>query len=156
MASLCLLTGCGSGGGRTANLVPDPAPRISEPRVDWQVSGTATLLWSTDIPATCRVDYGVPASRSETVDQGAALTNAHAVALQGLALDTSYFFRIRSANHQGLEATADGTFFTNSDLDGVGAGNVDRGSGSPPVTTISGRRTAWHPVTLSFAGPAAT
>ncbi len=62
------------------------------------VDGTATVTWTTDEPATSRVDYGTSAGSLTSFVSDGTLTTSHSVQLPGLAPDTTYHFRVTSAD----------------------------------------------------------
>jgi hypothetical protein len=123
---------------------------ISGAQFDWDGTGSLVVRWTTDLAATARVDYGTTTDRTQTIDRGAALATTHSVTLSGLALDTTYYLRLRSESPAAAETSKDATFFTASG--GGGGGGI---VGLEPAT-IRGLPTAWHPLTLSFRGPQAT
>ncbi len=58
----------------------------------------ATISWTTDEPATSRVDYGTSASSLGSSVTDDALSTTHQIHLSGLAADTTYHFRASSAD----------------------------------------------------------
>jgi len=77
------------------------------------VSGqSATISWTTDQPATSRLDYGVTTEYGNIVAD-TVLVEEHTFVLPGLLSGTTYHFTINAANADGVTATsADGTFST--------------------------------------------
>lgn len=72
----------------------------------------ATVTWTTDEPATSRVDYGLTAGYDEFV-QDMSLTTSHSMAVSGLDPDTLYHFRVRSIDENSNQSSsADDTFQT--------------------------------------------
>ena len=72
-------------------------------------AGTATISWTTNEAANSRVDYGTSAAALTLSQSDPALKTAHNVTLSGLASNTTYFYRVRSADSAGNTATAPGT-----------------------------------------------
>ena len=60
--------------------------------------GTATVTWTTDEPATSRVDYGTSAGSLTSFVSDGTLTTSHSVELTGLSPDTTYHFRVTSTD----------------------------------------------------------
>jgi len=84
---------------------PDTAPpQIGDVAATTIDSAIAVVTWSTDEPSTSAVDYSTdatfPSAQTQTVSDGAFVT-AHSVRLTGLVTNTSYFFRVRSADRSG-------------------------------------------------------
>jgi len=73
---------------------------------------TALVTWTTDEPATSRVEFGLTEAYGNVTSNGALVT-AHSVTLIGLDSQTLYHCRISSADAQGnAQATGDQTFTT--------------------------------------------
>ena len=102
--------------------------------------GSVRIRWSTERRSRSRVDYGsTPALGS--VRENPTLTTRHQLTLSGLALDERYYFSVSGTASDSGPAQVE-SFYTGL-----------RASG--PVA-VAGVGTAWHPVTLSFQGPAAS
>ena len=85
-------------------LFIDTAPLISGVTA-FAGGQTASIDWTTDEPATSRVDYGTSPS---TLDQSVTLpafTTSHSVALTGLSPLTTYYYRVTSADPSLNSAT---------------------------------------------------
>jgi len=67
---------------------------VATPNAD----GTATITWTTDEPATSRVDYGTVSGTLNLNSTSATLTTNHSIVLTGLAPSTQYYFRVTSAD----------------------------------------------------------
>jgi hypothetical protein len=72
---------------------------------------TATITWTTDQPASSRVDYGLTGSYGTTV-QDATLVTSHSVNLTGLTSETTYHYMVSSTDAYDSDSSADGTFIT--------------------------------------------
>jgi len=92
-----------------AVIVPDTTPptvtNIAESAI---TTNTATIIWTTNEPATAEVRYGLTAvNLNQTVSVG-TLQTAQSVALTGLSRNTTYFYQSRSkdaAGNQGVSPT---------------------------------------------------
>ena len=72
----------------------------------------AAVTWTTNEPASSRVDYGATASYGSTASRSAQ-TTGHSISLTGLACATTYHYEIRSTDASGNEArSGDRTFTT--------------------------------------------
>ncbi|MCE5230205.1 hypothetical protein LLG95_11480 [bacterium] len=91
------------------------APTISGVFVS-PVSGTyACVNWTTNMAANSYVDYGATTSYGKTESTPAFVTT-HQIQLNGLAVNTTYHYRIRTANASNEWTTSgDYTFKTESD-----------------------------------------
>jgi hypothetical protein len=81
-------------------------PLISGISISDITSDSAMINWATDMPAESLVDYGLTSSYgSSSGDSG--LKTAHKIALQNLAPDTAYHFRVTSRNEYGFASSSD-------------------------------------------------
>lgn len=72
----------------------------------------ATIRWTTPVPASARVDYGLTSDYGSAVADG-DLATSHSLALAGLAAGTLYHYRITSTDAAGVStSSADMTFTT--------------------------------------------
>ena len=71
--------------------------------------GTATISWTTSEAADSRVSYGTSAGALTLVQADPAPVTAHSITLSGLAPNTTYFYRVRSADAAGNVANSPGT-----------------------------------------------
>lgn len=82
-------------------------------------STSAAITWTTNEPATSRVDYGETAVYGQYATDEALKTN-HTIILPNLELDRDYHFRITSTDQAGNDAsTNDATFRTTTGGDVV-------------------------------------
>lgn len=93
----------------------DDAPIISGVQATSPDTSTATVSWSTNEPATTRVEYGTTTaygSEAPAIPSNALVT-AHSQQLTGLAPNTTYHYRVVSRDVAGNEApSSDRTFTT--------------------------------------------
>jgi hypothetical protein len=102
---------------------------------------TATVVWTTDEPATSEVRFrpaGYGADQPPVTD--GALTTQHAVLLEGLAPDTAYVFRVRSSDAAGNASplSAQRGFTTPSSPYAYVRVEAETGSVAAPVSVVAG------------------
>ena len=74
---------------------------------------TATINWTTAVPATSRVKYGLTTSYGTLSGLNSNFTTAHSVSLTALTAGTTYHYRVLSADATGVQVTSlDYTFTT--------------------------------------------
>lgn len=61
-----------------------------------QASAGGLITWTTDIPSTSQVRYGVVPYLGFETTQDATLTTSHSVQLSGLTASTRYYFKVLS------------------------------------------------------------
>jgi len=80
-------------------------PNISIRTATANGDGTAQISWTTNEPATSRVNFGtVPAALSQQVED-TALVTSHSVTLTGLSPNTTYYYRVTSADASANSST---------------------------------------------------
>ncbi len=87
-------------------------PAISNVTATPGLNNTATIAWSTDEPATSRVDYGTSPTALTANVSSPALATTHAVALSGLTPLATYYYRVTSADSAGNASTSSVASFT--------------------------------------------
>jgi len=98
-----------SGTAKTAGSV---APVISNVAVPGGGSGSMTVTWTTDQPATSQVNYGTTTGYGSSSPLDTTLVTAHSVTLTGLAFGTTYDFDVVSANAASQSTTSPNAMFT--------------------------------------------
>jgi hypothetical protein len=98
----------------------------------------ATITWTTDEPATSRVDYGETVSYGLNV-QDLALTTSHSMSLSGLGSSTLYHFRVRSIDENLNQSASPDDTFTTTD------------SGAPVISGISATGITADSVTIVWS-----
>lgn len=93
---------------RFADTTP---PVISGVDVSHISETTATIKWETDELATSQVEYGTSAAYG-SIKTLEASTASHSVTLTELKPETTYHFRVKSADEAGNEALSDDYTFT--------------------------------------------
>lgn len=75
---------------------------------------TATIMWTTDEPATSSVEYGLTAGlgSTEPATPDATLRTSHSVTLTGLSPDTLYYYDVTSVDADGNSTTESGSPLT--------------------------------------------
>ena len=96
------------------------APTISGRTATNITGSSAQVTWTTDEPATSRVEYGLTTAYGSSTTLDPTLVTAHSVALTGLAPNTTYNYRVRSIDAAGNErVSANSTFKTAAAADTV-------------------------------------
>lgn len=76
---------------------------------------TATINWTTAVPATSQVKYGLKTSYGSVSALNQNLTTAHSISLTALTAGTTYHYRVLSADSTGVLVTGlDSTFATSA------------------------------------------
>ena len=139
------------------------APTISSRTATNITANSATITWTTNEPATSKVDYGPTQSYGSTTPLDPSLVTSHIVTLAGLSADTTYNYRVRSIDAAGNErVSANSTFRTSAAPDTIApsvtinqaAGQADPTSASPInfTVTFSETVTGFTAGDISFAG----
>ncbi len=92
-----------------------PGPTVSGVMSAAVNADNATILWTTDVPATGQVQYGMTTSYGLTTAVNPGLTTSHSVVLGGLLYATFYHYRVISADAQGNSTTSGDYTFTTVD-----------------------------------------
>ncbi len=96
----------GDAGNYVATYQVDTTPPvISAVSAAPNVEGTAAVTWTTNEPATSRVDVGTDPDALMPRASSPALVTAHALTLTGLASGVTYYYRVTSADVTGNAAT---------------------------------------------------
>jgi hypothetical protein len=106
-------------------------------------SAETAVNWTTNEPATTRVEYGTTTAYGTLTALDSALVTSHAAMLSGLAPNTAYHYRVRSADAAGNESVSgDFTFQTPAPppfpLGVVGMWLFDEAAGSATAADASG------------------
>ncbi|MBN1424991.1 fibronectin type III domain-containing protein [Candidatus Fermentibacteria bacterium] len=90
------------------------APRILTGPVETAIQPTSvTVVWTTDVPSSSVVEYGLTTTYGTTVTDATLVTD-HAVDLTGLTPGTIYHFRVKSADANGTTVSGDRVFSSGS------------------------------------------
>jgi hypothetical protein len=81
------------------------SPAIAGVAATTDADGHATVSWTTDEPASSRVDYGRTTALGSQVTDAARVTD-HRLEITGLVPDADYFFRVSSTDAAGNSASA--------------------------------------------------
>lgn len=106
-----LMAGCSQGGQDTS------APVISDISTRDLAATSIVIAWTTDEPATSRVDYGLTDSYGRSTGTGSGRAVSHGVTLMGLAAGTTYHYRVYSEDASGNGAFSPDRSFSTPDID---------------------------------------
>jgi phosphodiesterase/alkaline phosphatase D-like protein len=85
----------------------DPTPPvISAVTATSGLNATATITWSTNKLSNSRVDYGTSSASLTLNVTNASMVTAHSLTLAGLTQDTTYYYRVTSADSLGNSAAS--------------------------------------------------
>jgi hypothetical protein len=82
-------------------IAPGQGTRISQERITWLFSTSATFTWKTDRPASTEIEYGTTSAFGATFQLDGPLSTDHAIGLRGLKPATTYYYRLRSVDQSG-------------------------------------------------------
>jgi chitodextrinase len=101
-----------TGSDATFTTLDGTAPNISGVSVTAGAS-TATIIWTTNEAADSQVEYGLTMAYGSASTLDATLKTSHTVTLSGLAPETTYHYRVKSADSSGnMGAGTDATLTT--------------------------------------------
>ncbi len=115
------------------------APTISGVGTSAIGTTSATVTWATDQPSSSQVDYGLTTAYGTSTTLDSTAVSSHSQVLSGLTANTTYHFRVDSANGIGATSSGDFTFTTSS------------GKASQTITfgALATRTLAQSPLTVS-------
>ena len=107
------------------------APTISGRTATNITGSSAQITWTTNEPATSRVEYGLTTNYGSLTSLDATLVTAHNVALSGLVPNTTYNYRVISSDAAGNQrVSANSTFKTAAAPDTIPpSGAINQASG---------------------------
>jgi hypothetical protein len=135
------------GGTNCANASPPILSNIVAANI---TTNTATITWTTNVPADSTVSYGTTSSYGATSTDANHVTS-HSIPLSSLAASTLYHYAVSSAAYGTSTTSGDNTFTTTAISSGGGGGG---GGGSAYIISIDGGSPsiATANVTLSLYG----
>ena len=107
------------------------APTISSRTATNITANSATITWTTNEPATSKVDYGPTTSYGSTTTLDPNLVTSHNVTLVGLSANTTYNYRVRSIDAAGNERVSANSTFRTARTRYHRAERDDQSSGGP-------------------------
>lgn len=128
--------GVTDGGTADVDFTINPNPPVISSIVASNITtNSATISWTTNVPATSRIDYGQTRSRGTLTAVDVSLVTSHSMTLTGLTQNHIYHYAVISANSLNQSATStDCTFFTTAPAGGGATVIVDN---SDPGWTIT-------------------
>ncbi|HWO35953.1 MAG TPA: fibronectin type III domain-containing protein, partial [Candidatus Acidoferrum sp.] len=73
---------------------------------------TATITWTTAVPANSQITYGTTTSYGSSSALNSTLVTSHSAALTSLTAGTTYHYRVLSADSSGVQVTGLDNVFT--------------------------------------------
>lgn len=97
----------------TSTTTPQTGPKISSVTVSGVGDGQVTVTWTTDVPSTSIVNYGLGANYG-LVAQDTTLTTSHKITLSApnIVTGAKYYFDVSSVNSSGVSTTSSSQQFT--------------------------------------------
>jgi peroxiredoxin len=97
----------------TPTQMTDNTPYISNINVSDVTQSSVNIAWTTSLPATSQVDYGLSDTYGSFTSPNTRLITSHSEAVSGLTPNTGYHYQIVSTTPSGGEETSpDNTFVT--------------------------------------------
>ena len=138
--------------GLDASAAASQRAEASDLSVELLGGGSASIRWHTDKPSASRVDFG-PTPALGSTRYCVTPTTEHDLTLHGLDFGQRYYFSIEGGQGEGPLFTPD----PDSSSGGSGpSGSFFTGFDNSGPAVLAGKAIAWHPLTLSFRGPAAS
>ena len=130
----------------TAGTGGSTGPNISGISVSGITTTSANISWTTDVPSTTQVEYGITTAYGTLTTLNSTLSASHSQALAGLTLGTLFHYRVRSKNSSGIESIGgDAVFSTNNTTDttppAVSMTSPSSGANVSNTVTVSGTAT---------------
>ena len=127
----------------TPTITPTPvAPQISGVQASSITRSSATIDWTTDVPASSMLEYGTTAVDTLHSPLDSSPFTSHRVVLGGLLPGTTYRYRVRSTSgNGGLAGSSESTFSTAP----VGTG--------PDITSLALRQVTSTSATIGWTTP---
>jgi hypothetical protein len=126
----------GKSGAYSATYADDTTPpALSGVAASTDGEGHATIRWTTDEPSSSLVEYGRTTSLGKEASAGAEVTD-HEIELGGLAPDTTYQFRVSSADSAGNTAASPSSSFHTPPGALVDSRALEFGAGSQSGTRV--------------------
>ena len=98
-----------------SNIIDTTAPVLSNLRATSITADSATIMWSTDEPATSTVEYGTTSGYGLS-SENPVLTTSHSVVLTNLVQQMQYHFHVNSTDNLGNSIVSDDNTFTTNQL----------------------------------------
>ena len=93
----------------SADVTP---PVISSISADNITGSSATIIWTTNEPATSQVEYGTTTAYGSSTTKSPTLIPGHSQTISGLQPSTTYHYRVKSADAAGNLAVSEDNVFT--------------------------------------------
>jgi titin len=135
------------------------APVISNISTPVQTASALVIVWTTNELADSQVEYGTASgSYTNTTTLDSTLSISHAVMVSSLSEETTYYFRVISADAKGNSATSDEESISTTDSQtvinvitgGGGGGGAAVDSAPPKISGIEATDISAFGATVSF------
>ena len=120
--------------GDTTFTTSDGTLTVSDLLVATVTEDSATIAWSTNAPASSRVEYGLDSGYGSTTPLDTTPVAEHSIVISGLSPATLYHLRAISVDGEGTEAASDDRTFTTLDEDDTTPPAISAVSASPGQT----------------------
>lgn len=111
----CAIGEFNSGSESTSPDVPAPVFSIT-PFVNNISQFSATINWSTERASSGQVRYGLTDSSMNNIESDPDFLNAHALVLNNLQAESTYFLQVDAVNSKGIVTTSDTLSFTTDSI----------------------------------------
>lgn len=147
------LTGANSVTITVSNTGDTTPPVISGVSATNITSDAAMIEWTTNELSNSRVDYGLTTSYGTSTPVDATLLTDHSVSLNNLSANTTYHFRVRSADAAGNAAfSGDFTFSTPSSSFAINGKVINSANNQPIAGARVGLQAKGNPVITDASG----
>ena len=117
--------------------VDNTPPVISSISAGTPGETSATITWTTNENSNSQVNFGTTSSYGSTTTLNSALVTSHSIVVAGLTANTTYHYRVRSADGQGNLSVSSDQAFTTAAVPDTTAPSVSLTSPSAS-STVSG------------------
>src|SRR5258707_663250 len=141
MAPVALIGCAGLVSGANTSSSPPSTLNITNVQVASATTSTCQIIWTTNLAANSKVDYGTSPSYGSSTPADPAMVTSHQVALSGLAAGTTYYYQVSSTDSKNNNGKSVGQTFKTTGFSMSGTiSPATNGSGT--TVTLSGGASA--------------